>query len=91
MVSPLVKPGVQLKEEIPHEVGAADTDEDGLRHILLNLLGNAVKFTDVGEVVVHARIKGQANGRAMLIVSWLTPALAFLPTPLPPFSKNFNR
>jgi signal transduction histidine kinase len=69
MVSPLVKPGVQLKEEIPHEVGAADTDEDGLRHILLNLLGNAIKFTDVGEVVVHARIRGQANGRATLIVS----------------------
>jgi signal transduction histidine kinase len=69
MVSPLVKPGVQLKQEISHEVGEANTDEDGLRHIVLNLLGNAIKFTDVGEVVVHTRVRGQGNGKAMLVVS----------------------
>ena len=54
-VEPLVNPGVDLKYEVPDEVGEACTDEDKLRHVIGNLLSNAVKFTDEGEIVIRAR------------------------------------
>ena len=68
-VSPLVKPGVQLKQEVSREVGEAHTDEEGLRHIVPNLLSNALKFTDVGEVVVRVRLERQATSEASLVIT----------------------
>ena len=54
-VEPLVKPGVDLKYEVPDGVDEACTDEDKLRHVIGNLLSNAVKFTDEGEIGVRVR------------------------------------
>jgi signal transduction histidine kinase len=69
MVSPLVKPGVYLKQEIADAVEEAYTDEEGLRHVVINLLSNAIKFTDAGEVIVRVRVEGQANGGAALVIT----------------------
>src|SRR5262249_2409073 len=45
--------GVEWK--IPSDLPEISTDPEKLRHILTNLLGNAVKYTSAGAVVLSAR------------------------------------
>jgi signal transduction histidine kinase len=54
IVSPLAaKKGIALRTEISPEVDHIVGDQRRTEQILLNLLGNAVKFTDQGEVTVQ--------------------------------------
>lgn len=46
--------GLGLRNEIPDEMPTVWGDENRLQQILYNLIGNAVKFTDKGEVRVSA-------------------------------------
>jgi len=53
-VEPLIKAEVQLIQDI-EAVPSLRTDGEILRKVLINLLGNAVKFTDAGSITVSVK------------------------------------
>ncbi len=66
-VEPMLKDGrVRLVTEIAPEIPPLITDRDKLKQIILNLLSNAAKFTEQGEIKVSA---WQENASLKLVVS----------------------
>ena len=53
--------GVQLVSRIMRDVGEVNADQRAIQQILINLVGNAIKFTDRGGLVtIDAEIEGDA-------------------------------
>ena len=63
---------IALKVEIPQHLPAARGDERKLTQVLLNLVGNAIKFTDTGEVAIKA---SAANGSFTVAVRDTGPGI----------------
>jgi signal transduction histidine kinase len=66
-VEPILNNGsVRIVREISPGIPAMNTDREKLRQIILNLLDNAAKFTERGEIKISA---WQQNGSLKLVVS----------------------
>jgi len=82
--------GLTLKGVVDDNVPQALIGDSGrIRQILLNLLTNAVKFTDVGHIVVEVRCVGQQNDRAT--IEWIVSdtGIGISPEHLPRLFQDF--
>lgn len=66
-VESLKKPGVEFRSSVSDGIDEAHTGQDRLRDIIINLLANAVKFTEQGEVVVC--VEEEEDGASDLVIS----------------------
>jgi signal transduction histidine kinase len=64
---------LNFKLEVPPDLPPARGDERRLSQVLLNLVGNAIKFTDTGEVAMKA---STANGSYTVAVRDTGPGIA---------------
>lgn len=86
LLSPLAKrKGLQLKVEYDPDLPAWMLGDAGrLRQVLLNLIGNAVKFTDTGQVLVRARREsGPDASPAALVLEVEDTGIGIPPETLP--------
>jgi signal transduction histidine kinase/CheY-like chemotaxis protein len=82
------KSTVDLRWEIAADLPAASIDRDKLRHILENLINNAIKFTDVGSITVSARLveSGPTSNKVPKHGRWLELEVCDTGVGIPPES-----
>jgi signal transduction histidine kinase len=51
--------GVRLVRDVPQDLPRVEGDREKLFHVLVNLLDNAIKFSEEGQIVVSARCDGR--------------------------------
>jgi signal transduction histidine kinase len=71
-------------------LGTMETDELRLRQILINLLGNAGKFTKNGKVTLHAR-RVDAGSAKQVLISVRDTGIGIPPEAISSLFKNFNQ
>ncbi|HWA86960.1 MAG TPA: response regulator [Opitutus sp.] len=84
--------GLDLLYEIADGVpGEVRGDSTRLRQILVNLLGNAVKFTEKGEVVVNLRAQPRDDGRIELQFAVADSGIGIPPEGLERLFQSFSQ
>ncbi|SKB16116.1 Putative Histidine kinase (fragment) [Planktothrix sp. PCC 11201] len=64
-----LKKGLNLVFEIPPNIPQfVQTDEGKLRQVLINILGNALKFTQMGSVTLRAKLKPENQADQSVII-----------------------
>lgn len=62
-----MRPGVELRLELPDEDIRIDTDAERLKQVINNLINNAVKFTDKGSITFGCRTCGNGTTAELFV------------------------
>jgi len=68
--------GIRLVSEIPNGLAPLETDPGQMRQILINLVGNAVKFTQEGSVTIKAESDPESAALTSIAVTDTGPGIA---------------
>jgi signal transduction histidine kinase len=85
-LEPIVKPGVSLNRHLA-QVGQVSTDPERLRQVVMNLLGNATKFTEAGSITLS--LKRDDDGAVELSVA--DTGIGIPPEDLPHIFDEFRQ
>ncbi|MFQ5568613.1 MAG: two-component regulator propeller domain-containing protein [Rhodothermales bacterium] len=83
--------GLELMCWIEEDVPAVRGDPHRLRQVLTNLLSNAFKFTEAGEVVVQVELKDQNERATQVHFSVRDTGIGIAPEGLPRLFKSFSQ
>lgn len=84
--------GLQLLGDIDPTTPASVVGDAGrLQQILMNLVGNAIKFTERGEVRLHVRAQPQAGGQLRLMFSVTDTGVGIDPSKLHSIFEAFSQ
>jgi protein-histidine pros-kinase len=84
--------GVELICHIDEDIPAVMRGDPGrIRQILLNLIGNAIKFTEKGEVEVHARLLTRAEGEVTVAIAVRDSGVGIAPDKLEAIFGAFSQ
>jgi len=87
LIAPLAeKKSIDLKMEIADDVAGVTTDQQRLEQILINLLNNAVKFTEKGQVMIVCR-----TDKDHYLISVSDTGMGILPKELSGLFKPFHQ
>lgn len=81
---------LKLINKIPHDLPPAKADENRLQQILYNLIGNAIKFTDIGKVEITAE-KIIKNGEEYLALSVIDTGMGIPANKLDSIFESFEQ
>ena len=79
---------VRLEWDYPDDLPSLHSDSDKLKHILQNLINNALKFTDAGSVNVTARQIGEQPGVELTVAD---TGIGIPPEDLPTIFERFRQ
>jgi PAS domain S-box-containing protein len=84
--------GLELVNLVPAAMPAVVSSDSGrLRQVLLNLIGNAVKFTSEGSVTLESFVEPAAEGRARLRFEIHDTGIGITPAGLERLFQNFSQ
>lgn len=92
LVSKAHKKGIDLMYDIGSEVPTVlDTDITRLRQVLVNLVGNAIKFTEEGQVLVKVNAEELASNRHRIIFEVKDTGIGIPPERIDRLFKSFSQ
>ncbi len=81
--------GVHLVADIENRIPTVETDEGRVRQVLINLIGNAIKFTPSGgQVTIHVASQPAANSLSLMVKD---TGRGISPERLPQVARPYSR